>query len=161
MDNVTVNFFREDGIEAPVLVEGLPGVGHVGKLVADHLVDALGGELVAEIYSLHFPPQVIVDEEGVAHLVGNELYRCEKDGKAILFLVGDFQSTSAEGHYILTESYLDIAEIRVSSGSTLSGVTASVIWSRIRGSFLPSIWSISDLRWRRPVDRLRTPGWAV
>ncbi|HOB17653.1 MAG TPA: proteasome assembly chaperone family protein [Candidatus Methanoculleus thermohydrogenotrophicum] len=110
MEHVTVNFFREDGIEAPVLVEGLPGVGHVGKLVADHLVDALGGELVAEIYSLHFPPQVVVDECGVTHLVGNEIYRCEKDGKAILFLVGDFQSTSAEGHYILTESYLDIAQ---------------------------------------------------
>lgn len=93
MEHVTVNFFREDGIEAPVLVEGLPGVGHVGKLVADHLVDALGGELVAEIYSLHFPPQVVVDECGVTHLVGNEIYRCEKDGKAILFLVGDFQST--------------------------------------------------------------------
>jgi uncharacterized protein (TIGR00162 family) len=110
MKHVTVNFFQEDDIEASILIEGLPGVGHVGKLVADHLIDALGGELIAEIYSLHFPPQVIVDEEGVAHLVGNELYRCEKDGKAILFLVGDFQSTSAEGHYILTESYLDIAE---------------------------------------------------
>jgi len=110
MDNVTVNFFREDGIEAPVLIEGLPGIGHVGKLVADHLIDELGGELVAEIYSLHFPPQVVVDERGVTELVCNEIYRCEKDGKAILFLVGDFQSTSAEGHYILTESYLDIAE---------------------------------------------------
>jgi len=161
MKHVTVNFFQEDDIEASILIEGLPGVGHVGKLVADHLIDALGGELIAEIYSLHFPPQVIVDEEGVAHLVGNELYRCEKDGKAILFLVGDFQSTSAEGHYILTESYLDIAEdLGVQRIYALGGYGV-VIWSRIRGSFLLSIWSISDLRWRRPVDRLRTPGWAV
>lgn len=110
MENVTVNFFREDDIEAPILIEGLPGVGHVGKLVADHLIDAFDGELIAEIYSLHFPPQVVVDDQGIAHLVGNELYRCEVDGRAILFLVGDFQSTSAEGHYILTESYLNIAE---------------------------------------------------
>ena len=76
-------------IEASILIEGLPGVGHVGKLVADHLIDALWGELIAEIYSLHFPSQVIVDE-GVAHLVGNEIYRCEKDGRRS-FLV-DFQS---------------------------------------------------------------------
>ena len=110
MEHVTVNFFREDNIEASVLVEGLPGVGHVGKLVADHLIHELGGEKIAEIYSLHFPPQVVVDEEGVAHLVNNEIYRCEKDGVAILFLVGDFQSNSAEGHYLLTERYLDIAE---------------------------------------------------
>jgi len=110
MEHVTVNFSREDNIDAPILIEGLPGIGHVGKLVADHLIDELGGEKIAEIHSLHFPPQVVVDEQGVTHLVNNEIYRCEKDGKAILFLVGDFQSTSPEGHYILTESYLDIAE---------------------------------------------------
>ncbi|WP_292520276.1 proteasome assembly chaperone family protein [Methanoculleus sp.] len=110
MEHVRVNFLREEKIDAPVLVEGLPGIGHVGKLVADHLIDELGAEKIAEIYSLHFPPQVIVDEQGITHLVNNEIYRCEKDGKAILFLVGDFQSNSAEGHYILTERYLDIAE---------------------------------------------------
>mgnify|MGYP000855208583 FL=1 len=110
MEDVTVNFFQEDTGGAPVLVEGLPGIGHVGKLVADHLVDELGGEKIAEISSIHFPPQVVVDEQGVTHLVNNEIYRCEKDGITILFLVGDFQSTSAEGHYILTERYLDIAE---------------------------------------------------
>lgn len=109
MENVTVSFSREDNIGAPVLIEGLPGIGHVGKLVADHLIHELGGEKIAEIHSLHFPPQVVVDEQGVTHLVNNEIYRCEMDGKAILFLVGDFQSTSAEGHYILTENYLDIA----------------------------------------------------
>lgn len=110
MEHVTVNFLRDDDIDAPVLIEGLPGVGHVGKLVAEHLIHELQAEKIAEISSLHFPPQVIVDERGVTHLVNNEIYRCERDGKAVLFLVGDFQSTSAEGHYILTESYLDIAE---------------------------------------------------
>lgn len=34
---------RDDlALDAPVLVEGLPGVGLVGKLAADHLVDSLG-----------------------------------------------------------------------------------------------------------------------
>ena len=110
MEHVTVNFLRDEEIDAPVLIEGLPGIGHVGKLVAEHLIHELQAEKIAEISSLHFPPQVIVDERGVTHLVNNEIYRCERDGKAVLFLVGDFQSTSAEGHYILTESYLDIAE---------------------------------------------------
>jgi uncharacterized protein (TIGR00162 family) len=110
MEHVTVNFLRDDDIDAPVLIEGLPGVGHVGKLVAEHLIHEFQAEMIAEISSLHFPPQVIVDDRGVTHLVNNEVYRCERDGKAVLFLVGDFQSTSAEGHYILTESYLDIAE---------------------------------------------------
>jgi uncharacterized protein (TIGR00162 family) len=110
MEHVSVNFLREERIEAPVLIEGLPGIGHVGKLTAEHLIHELGAEKIAELYSLHFPPQVIIDEGGVTHLVNNELWRYEQDGTAILFLIGDFQSTSAEGHYILTESYLDIAE---------------------------------------------------
>lgn len=110
MEHVTVTFLRDGNVDAPVLIEGLPGIGHVGKLVADHLIHELGGEKIGEISSLHFPPQVVVDEQGVTHLVKNEIYRCEKDGKAALFLVGDFQSTSAEGHYTLTERYLDIAE---------------------------------------------------
>ena len=32
MDNVSIVFFQEDGIDAPILIEGLPGIGHVGKL---------------------------------------------------------------------------------------------------------------------------------
>jgi len=110
MEDVRVNFLREEDIDAPILIEGLPGIGHVGRLVADHMISELAAEKIAEIYSIYFPPQVIVDGHGVTHLVNNEIYRCEKDGKAALFLVGDFQSNSAEGHYILTEHYLDIAE---------------------------------------------------
>ena len=103
MEDVTVTFTRDDEIEASVLIEGLPGIGHVGKLVAEHLIHELEAEKIGEISSIYFPPQVVVDERGVAHLVNNEIYRCDKNGLAILFLVGDFQSTSAEGHYILTE----------------------------------------------------------
>ncbi|WP_332448909.1 proteasome assembly chaperone family protein [Methanoculleus sp.] len=110
MEHVRVSFSRDENIDAPILVEGLPGIGHVGKLVADHLIHELEAEKIGEISSIHFPPQVIVDDRGVTRLVKNEIYRSERDGRAVLFLVGDFQSTSAEGHYILAESYLDIAE---------------------------------------------------
>ncbi len=109
MENVIINFLREEDIEGDILIEGLPGIGQVGKLVAEYLVEELGAEKIAEIYSLHFPPQVLMDTEGVARLVSNSIYRCELD-KRYLFLVGDFQSTSNEGHYILTDAYLDIAE---------------------------------------------------
>ena len=110
MEHVRVTFLRDDTIDAPILIEGLPGIGHVGKLVADHLIHELDAEKIGEISSLHFPPQVVVNEQGITHLVSNEIYRGEKDGRTALFLVGDFQSSSAEGHYVLAEHYLDIAE---------------------------------------------------
>lgn len=94
----------------PVFIVGLPGVGHVGKLVAEHLIEELKGEKVIEIYSHHFPPQVLVDADSVISMVNNEMYVCATDQCDILVLVGDHQSTTAEGHYQLGDVYLDIAE---------------------------------------------------
>ena len=113
MDEITVRFTGrtpEDGIRAPILIEGLPGIGHVGKLVAEHLIRELGAEKIAEIESIFFPPQVIIDEQGTVRLANNEIYFYEGEHHRFLFLVGDYQATSAEGHYLLADAYLDIAE---------------------------------------------------
>ena len=109
MENIEIHFFQEEHIDCEILIEGLPGIGQVGKLVAEHMIQELGAEKVAEVFSIHFPPQVLLDRDGLTRLVSNSLYRYEGE-KKILFLVGDFQSTSGEGHYLLTDAYLDIAE---------------------------------------------------
>ena len=108
MDGIEVRWLREEPGTADILIEGLPGIGHVGKLVAEHLIGELHAPKVAEIYSLHFPPQVIIQPDGVARLARNEIFLHEGE-KRIAFLVGDYQSASAEGHYLLAEAYLDIA----------------------------------------------------
>lgn len=97
-------------LREPIFLVGLPGVGHVGKLVAEHLIEELDAEKVIEIYSHHFPPQVLVDENSEIHMVNNEMYVCSTDECDILILVGDHQSSTAEGHYQLCDLYLDIAE---------------------------------------------------
>jgi uncharacterized protein (TIGR00162 family) len=113
MDDITVRFIDktpEDGIRAPIMIEGLPGIGHVGKLVAEHMIRELGAEKIAEIESIFFPPQVIIDEQGTVRLVNNEIYFYDGGEQRFLFLVGDYQATSAEGHYLLADAYLDVAE---------------------------------------------------
>ena len=67
-------------LEEPVLIEGLPGVGNVGKLAAEHLVEQLKATKFADIYSKYFPPQVLVDDEGLIRLVNNELYYSKGEG---------------------------------------------------------------------------------
>jgi len=109
MEPIEVDCIDEIG-NASILIEGLPGVGQVGKLVAEHLISELGAEKVAEIRSIFFPPQVLIDEDGVAALPKNEIYWYKGEEISILFLVGDFQSSSSEGHYLLSDAYLDIAE---------------------------------------------------
>ncbi|AKB27279.1 PAC2 family protein [Methanosarcina siciliae T4/M] len=94
----------------PILVVGLPGVGLVGKLVAEHLVDELGAEKIIEVYSPHFPPQVLVNKDCTVRPVSNTIYHGKANETDVLFLVGDHQSTTSQGHYELCSIYLDIAE---------------------------------------------------
>jgi uncharacterized protein (TIGR00162 family) len=97
-------------LKKPILVVGLPGVGLVGKLVAEHLVDELEAEKVMEVYSPHFPPQVLVNKDCTVRPVSNIVYHGKAKENNILFLVGDHQSTTSQGHYELCSLYLDIAE---------------------------------------------------
>ena len=112
MKETFVHRIKEVTLKDPILVEGLPGVGHVGKLVADHIVEELKAEKIIEIYSPHFPPQVIVKEDGTIKQVRNEIYAYQGNGNEpdLLILIGDYQSATNEGHYELTSIFLDIAQ---------------------------------------------------
>ncbi len=106
----------------PILIEGLPGIGQVGKLVAEYMIHMLGAEKIGEIHSIYFPPQVILEENGLARLARNEIYCYRSLGKDLVFLVGDHQSTSNEGHYLLADQYCSIAEeLKVKRIYTLGG----------------------------------------
>lgn len=112
MLETTVVEYREVTSEAPVMIVGLPGIGLIGKLVADHLIIELKAEKVMEIYSPHFPPQVNVSPDGTVRLVSNELYFVKGNERTpdLLILVGDHQSVTNDGHYELAGIYLDLAE---------------------------------------------------
>jgi len=112
MDELEIDVVAEVDVTDPVLVEGLPGVGHVGSLAVEHLLEELEAEstLVRRIYSTEFPPQVTV-EDGVSSLTCAELYAVSvPDGRDLLLLTGDHQAQTNEGHYVLTDAFLDIAE---------------------------------------------------
>lgn len=110
MKNTLVRRIKDVSLENPVLIEGLPGVGHVGKLVAEHIIEELDAEKVMEIYSPHLPPQVLVQDDGTVKQVRNEIYAYQGDGQDLLLLVGDYQSATNEGHYELTGVFLDLCE---------------------------------------------------
>ena len=109
MDDVHIRWIEKVELKNPVLVEGLPGVGNVGKLAADYLKEKLGAKPLATIHSKFFPPQVYVSEEGLIRLVSNDLaYRKAKSPSEpdLLILGGDYQGISPEGQYELTERVL-------------------------------------------------------
>jgi uncharacterized protein (TIGR00162 family) len=111
MDDIEIDAVATPELDDPVLVEGLPGVGHVGKLAAEHLLEEFDGGLVRRVYATEFPPQVSVDDEGVAALTCAEFHAVEiDDGTDLLVLTGDHQAGSNAGHYHLTSTFLDVAE---------------------------------------------------
>ena len=112
MKETLVFRIKDVDLTDPIMIEGLPGVGHVGKLVADHMVEELHAEKIIEIYSPHFPPQVMVKEDGTIKQVKNEIYarRGQNGEPDLLIIIGDYQSATNEGHYELTSIFLDIAE---------------------------------------------------
>ena len=46
--------YRKVRLNRGVLIQGLPGIGLVGKIAVDYIVSELGLEKVAEVYSGHF-----------------------------------------------------------------------------------------------------------
>jgi hypothetical protein len=125
IEEITVRYlesFKDKQPVDPILIEGLPGIGQVGKLVAEYMIHQLGAEKIGEIHSIYLPPQVILDETGLARLVRNELFLYHTEERDLIFLVGDHQSTSNEGHYILADQYCEIArELQVRRIYTLGG----------------------------------------
>lgn len=96
-------------LENPVLVEGLTGIGHIGRSAVHYLVDHLETEKVAEIISHHFPHWAIVNEDKEVDILKNELHLLERDdGDDIIFLMGDAQSIDPMGHYEIAHDILEV-----------------------------------------------------
>ncbi|NLE03503.1 MAG: hypothetical protein GX638_01700 [Crenarchaeota archaeon] len=106
-----IKILKKAAFKDITLVVGLPGTAYIGKLSVDYLVQQLKAEPIAEVYSKHFPPYVIIKEDGTVELLRNELHRFKgKDGHEIVFLTGNSQALSPEGQYDLANIILDWAQ---------------------------------------------------
>ncbi len=94
----------------PILIEGLPGIGLVGKLAADHMIKELKAEKVAELYSPHFPHQVLMQKNGMMRMLKNKFYLVKGKKNDVLILVGDVQAVTSEAQYEITGKMLDYAQ---------------------------------------------------
>jgi uncharacterized protein len=125
MEDVLVRITEKVTLDRPVLVEGLPGVGNVGKLAVDYLKDKLKAVPFGVVHSKFFPPQVYVSEEGIIRLVSNDLYYYRSKGgdqRDLVLLGGDYQGLTPEGQYELTDRVLALcSQMGVKELYTLAG----------------------------------------
>lgn len=50
-----IRFFRRPTLNEPIAIVGSPGLRSIGKLVINLLIKKIKAELLAELYSIHFP----------------------------------------------------------------------------------------------------------
>ena len=106
-----------------IFIEGLPGVGDIGKTAADFIVKSLKAKKFATILSEHLPPQVILDDDCVIRMASNELWYAEVNGRDIVFLTGDFQAMTPDGQFLFCKNLFDndLKKLDISEIYTLGG----------------------------------------
>lgn len=99
-------------LKNPVLVEGLPGLGMVGRITARYLAKQLKAKKLAKLYSPHFPYYVLVNKKGSVRLLHGEFFfwKNEAGENDFIFFTGDSQAQTIEGQYEVASSILDFAE---------------------------------------------------
>ena len=114
MDFVTHNYFGKlPTLKNPILIEGLPGIGNVGKLAVEHMIDTIKAKKFAELYCKDFPPQVFINSDGTIELVKNEFYfwKAKKEKQRdLVLLTGDYQGLSSQGQYELVDNILALCK---------------------------------------------------
>jgi len=111
MKKTTIIEIEKISPKKAILIEGLPGLGLVGKIASEYLVKQLNARKAAELYSPHFAYYVLVDDEGSLRLLRLEFYywsNSEGDNDLIL-LTGDCQAQTIEGQYEVADAIFDYA----------------------------------------------------
>ncbi|MCX6821721.1 MAG: proteasome assembly chaperone family protein [Candidatus Aenigmarchaeota archaeon] len=113
-------------LKDPVFIEGLPGVGNVGRIAAGYLAEQLKAEEFAELFSSHFLPFVLLHQNSAVHVLKNEFFfwKAKKKGQRdLVILIGDSQSIDPQGHYDIVETTLDFLEkLNVKDIITIAGL---------------------------------------
>ncbi|MFH7880979.1 MAG: proteasome assembly chaperone family protein [Candidatus Aenigmatarchaeota archaeon] len=125
--------FEKPKLKRPIFIEGLPGVGNVGRVAAGYLIEELKAKKFAELISSHFMPIVIVPQNSTVEMVKAEFfYWKNKNGKNdLIIMIGDSQSIDPEGHYEIVEEVVKfLKKMNVEEIFALAGLNIGIMTER-------------------------------
>ncbi|MBN1275372.1 PAC2 family protein [Candidatus Woesearchaeota archaeon] len=100
---------RRPSLKDTTFIEGLPGIGNVGKVVVDYLIEQVGAERIARFFSNTLPNSVFVNEDSLVELPKIEVYHARIKGKDFLFMTGDVQPADEVASYTFCQEVLSRA----------------------------------------------------
>jgi len=111
--NIFISEVYKPTLVNPILIQGLPGLGFVGKIAVDFLIDQLKPKKLADLYSAYIglpdgDMGVRVELDGTFTLPKYEFYAFTETEPNLIFLTGDIQPV-AWGQYNVTNSILDFS----------------------------------------------------
>jgi hypothetical protein len=111
MKETCIKEFAQFSPNNPILIEGLPGLGLVGKIALRYMVKQLKAKKVAHLYSPHFPYFVLVNKKGNVRLLRGAFYYYKNPhGNDLILFTGDSQSQTIEGQYEIADQILNYSE---------------------------------------------------
>ena len=114
---------KKPALKNPILIEGLPGIGNVGKLAIDFIIDETGAKKIAEFHSDAFPHTVFVNEQNIVELPAIEVFAKQGKKQDLLLLAGDVQPLDEQSCYKFSGAVLDMAkEFNCKEIITLGGI---------------------------------------
>ena len=95
-------------LNKPVMFEGLPGIGNVGKIVVDFMIDELKAVKIYEVYGHSMPNSVFVNEDNMVELPKIEIfYKQTKGEHDLILLTGDVQPIDEESCYEFCDNIIE------------------------------------------------------
>lgn len=118
-----VKIHKKKKLKKPVLIEGLPGIGNVGKIVVDYMIDQLNADLIRTYFSYDLPNTVFVNEQNLVELPRMMVYHKRIRGQDFIFLAGDVQPKGERSSFEFAEQLLnETRKIGLREIITLGGV---------------------------------------
>lgn len=114
-------------LDNPVFVEGLPGIGNVGKIAIDFMIEELKAKKLYSLFSYTFPHSVFVNDDDLVELPTIEIYYKKFGGKGkkqdLLILTGDVQPIDEVSSYEFCDKVIELAkEFKVREVVTTGGI---------------------------------------
>ena len=111
MNRTRIHWLVGDGLpEHAAMLEAVPGVGNVGKIVVDSLVDKHPSRTIGWILHPDFPPHSTLDSNGLVsppHININSILL--PDGRTVITVGGPLQPMTAAGQHEVSEAILELA----------------------------------------------------
>lgn len=118
-----IKTFKTARLKKAIMITGFPGIGNVGKIAIDFLIDSIKPLKLMEITSNRFPHSVFVTEQGLLEIPSVKIfYKKVKDMEFVL-VSGDAQPINEEACYAFCERLLSIAkELKCAEIITMGGI---------------------------------------